>query len=65
MEKMSRNSLGVTSQGIPSYDKEPANAKLVPLSNKFSALHDVSMDAAIRMCGGSSTSANIKKDGGY
>lgn len=64
MEKERMSKLGVTDMGIPSYDKEPANAKMVPLSNKFSAMHDCSADEAYRMVRGSTVSSAIKK-GGY
>jgi hypothetical protein len=65
-ERMERGMkpLGSTDLGIPSYNKEPENQALTPLSNRFSALHDCSEDEAYRMVRGSTTSANIKK-GGY
>lgn len=44
--------LGCMSQGIPGYNSEPTTEPLVKLSNKFSALHDVSMKEAVRMVGG-------------
>jgi hypothetical protein len=56
--------LGSTDQGIPSWDKEPSNAMLTPLKNRFSAQHDCSEDEAYRMVKGSTTSSQIKK-GGY
>jgi hypothetical protein len=47
--------------GIPFYDGEPEKAKLVPLKNRFSAQHDVSMDEAMRSVRGRGTSNDIEK----
>lgn len=45
--------------GIPSWDGEPEKAGLVPLKNRFSAQHDVSMSEAMRCVKGHGTSAEI------
>lgn len=47
--------------GIPSYDGEPEKANLVPLKNRFSAQHDVSMSEAMKMVKGHTTSSRINK----
>ena len=64
MEKMGMSRLGTTDQGIPSWDKEPQDAMLTPLRNRFSAQHDCSEEEAYRIVRGSTVSSAIKK-GGY
>jgi len=47
--------------GIPAWDGEPEKAGLVPLKNRFSAQHDVSMKEAMSMVRGRGTSNQIEK----
>lgn len=47
--------------GIPSYDGELDKAKLVPLKNRFSPVHDVSQEEAMRTVRGRGTSNAIEK----
>lgn len=42
-------SLGTTSQGISKFSKEPSESSLTPLSNRFSAQHDIKMSEAIKI----------------
>lgn len=47
--------------GIPAHDASLQKAVLTPLTNKFSAQHDVSMSSAIKKAHGSGTSAQMNK----